>query len=375
MRVQNLSFAVEERRRRLRDNVAGLVPDMQSRALALDQNGKFPSEDLDLLRRRGALAAPVPVALGGLGLGTEPNGSLALMQLLRLLGRGSLSVGRLYEAHVNTLRLVVRYGTTAQTRHAAAGALAGQLFGLWVTDVPGTPLMLDADYRLSGAKAPCSGAGHLRHALVTAHTESGEQRMLLIEVPSNAHADLSGWETHGMRSTATGRIPLDGIQVTPEALIGKAGDYLRQPDFSAGAWRTSAVTLGGLEALVAEMRRRLIARGRDGDPHQRMRVGEVLIAQETARLWVQWAAEIGEANEGDAGYVANLVNLARIAVECACLDTIRNVQRALGLAAFRRGELVELLFRDLSMYLRQPAPDETLTEAAGYFMAREITNL
>ena len=231
--------------------------------------------------------------------------------------------------------------------------------------------MLDTDYRLNGAKAPCSGAGHLRHALVTAHMESGEQRMLLIELPSHVYADLSGWESHGMRATASGRIPLDGIHLTPEALIGEAGDYLRQPDFSAGAWRTSAVTLGGLEALVAEMRRQLIARGRDRDLHQRVRVGKALIAQETARSWVQRAAEIGEGNEGDAGYVANLVNLARIAVESACLDTIRIVQRALGLAGFRRGEFVELLFRDLSMYLRQPAPDETLTEAAGYFMVRD----
>ena len=90
-------------------------------------------------------------------------------------------------------------------------------------------------------------------------------------------------------------------------------------------------------------------------------------------MWVRRAAEVGEANQGDPGYIANLVNLARIAVESASLDTIRNVQRALGLAAFRRGELVELLFRDLSMYLRQPAPDETLTEAAAYFMVRELS--
>ena len=90
-------------------------------------------------------------------------------------------------------------------------------------------------------------------------------------------------------------------------------------------------------------------------------------------MWVRRAAEVGEANEGDPGYIANLVNLARIAVESASLDTIRNVQRGLGLVAFRRGELVELLFRDLSMYLRQPAPDETLTEAAAHFMVRELS--
>ena len=48
------------------------------------------------------------------------------------------------------------------------------------------------------------------------------------------------------------------------------------------------------------------------------------------------------------------------------------VQRSLGLAAFRRGSLVELLLRDLPTYLRQPAPDETLAEAAAYFMQHDF---
>ena len=39
--------------------------------------------------------------------------------------------------------------------------------------------------------------------------------------------------------------------------------------------------------------------------------------------------------------------LARIAVEAACLDAMRLVQRSLGLAAFRRGNPVERVCRDL----------------------------
>jgi alkylation response protein AidB-like acyl-CoA dehydrogenase len=164
----------------------------------------------------------------------------------------------------------------------------------------------------------------------------------------------------------------DGFQVTPEALLGRPGEYLRQLDFAAGAWRTSAITLGGLEALVTEMRRQLVARGRDGDPHQRAPVGEALIAQETARLWVHRAALVAEAGRGEARNIANTVNLARTAVETACLDAIRIFQRGLGLPTFVRGTLIELLFRDLGMYLCQPAPAESLTEAAAHFMQRAL---
>jgi len=354
--------------------LAALVPDMQVRALALDAAGDVPQEDIAHLRRLGALAAPVPRALGGLGTGTDPEGARAVADALRLIGQGNLSVGRLYEAHVNALRLIVRYGDTGQIRAASADALAGHLFALWVTDPPEAPLHLDADGRLLGAKAPCSGAGYATRALVTAEAAGGDTRMLLLRVEEGARLIPGAWQVQGMRAAVTGRMDFGGIGVGAEAMIGEAGDYLRQPEFSAGAWRTSAVTLGGIEALVGELGRQLTARGRGGDPHQRARMGEALIAQETARMWVVRASLLAEEGQAEAGQgdIANVVNLARIAVETAALDVIRLVQRSLGLGAFRTGSLTELLFRDLSTYLRQPAPDETLTDAAAWFMQRAL---
>ncbi|RFD20955.1 acyl-CoA dehydrogenase, partial [Komagataeibacter melaceti] len=40
-------------------------------------------------------------------------------------------------------------------------------------------------------------------------------------------------------------------------------------------------------------------------------------------------------------------------------------------AAMVRGRAVEQVMRDLATYLRQPAPDETLTEAAAWFVDHE----
>lgn len=352
-----------------------LVPEMQQNAAALDRNGEFPTRELQALRRLGALSAPLPAALGGLGMGTEPSGALGLMEALRLLGRGNLSVGRLFEAHVNAFRLITLFGTEAQAWRLAEDALNGHLFGLWVTDSRNDPLTLDQNYQLHGAKFPCSGAGHIARALVTTRLESGETRMLTIELAPGERASAAAWDVHGMRATQSGQMTFEGMHVSPDALVGDPGDYLREPHFSAGAWRTSAVTLGGLEALVGELRRGLVSHGRAADPHQQARVGEALIAQETARLWVRRSAQIGEAADGGGEDIANTVNLARLAVERACLDAIRIVQRALGMGAFRTGELTELLFRDLAIYLRQPAPDETLTVAARHFMDRDLPPL
>jgi alkylation response protein AidB-like acyl-CoA dehydrogenase len=363
------------RRRLLREELAGAVADMQDRAAALDQAGAFPTEDIAHLRRLRALAAPVPTGLGGLGLGTEPDAALDVMDVLRLIGRGNLSVGRLYEAHVNALRLIMRDGTPAQRRRSAAAALEGALFGLWVTDAPDAPVMLEEDFVLRGAKSPCSGAGHIRHALVTARLASGATHMLVVELLREQPVGQVGWPMQGMRAACNGRVSLDGIAAGRDAMIGEAGAYLRQPDFSAGAWRGMAVAFGGIEALVGVMREMLTARGRAEDPHQRARIGEALIALETARMWVHRASLLAESGTGDPGDIANGVNLARIAVETAGLDVIRLVQRGLGLAAFRSGALAELLLRDLATYLRQPAPDITLTDAAAHFTSRDLPPL
>ena len=372
MQTQNGTQQVQRRRDALTAELRALVPDMQRRAVALDATAGFPVTDIEALRRLGALAAPVPADFGGLGMGTDPEGAPDLLRALRLIGRGSLAVGRIFEGHLNAIRLVVRHGSDAQARRVAEAALAGHLFGLWVTDAPGTVLQLTPQCVLRGAKSPCSGAGHATRALVTALDVAGEARMLVIDLVPGERVDRTGWDPHGMRATGSHRMALDGIAVAADAVIGAPGDYLRQPDFSAGAWRTSAVTLGGLEALVAAAARALVERGRQDDPHQRARFGEALIAQQTAQLWLGSAAKLAEANAGEADDVANYVNLARLAVEAACLDAVRLVQRALGLAAFRRGTLTELLFRDLAMYLRQPAPDITLTEAAGHFLRRDL---
>jgi alkylation response protein AidB-like acyl-CoA dehydrogenase len=171
----------------------------------------------------------------------------------------------------------------------------------------------------------------------------------------------------GMRAAVTGAVDFTGCEVAADALLGEPGDYLREPEFSSGAWRGSAVALGGLIALVEHTVEQLRDSGRLDNPHTRARLGHAFIARETSRLWVQAACRIAEDPAAETGHRVTTVGLARIAVEAACLDAMRLIQRSLGLSAFRQGTPIELICRDLSTYLRQPAPDEVLTEAAAWF--------
>lgn len=325
----------------------------------------FPSAEIDRLWQLGVMGAPLPIFEGGLGWGTEIAGTFSLRAALQTIGYANLSVGRIYEAHVNALALIFRYGDTRIQAAAADAVRDGHLFGLWVApaDKPVQMFRSGSTLRIVGRKAMCTAAGIATRAVVTALDDNNDERMILIDAAQAIVDTDSSHGLHGMRSTSTMAMMLD-CAVPAERGFGEPGDYLREPDFSVGAWRTSAVTVGGLQALADETIRQLHSCGRDANPHQAARIAQMLIKTQTAALWIRSAAERiasqHDEHEGEVGYV----NLVRLAIEQACLEVIPLVQRSLGLRSLTIDNPVESLMRDIVTYLRQPAADEILTEAA-----------
>lgn len=344
-------------------------------ASLIDHDGAFPLDEFAQLTQSGALTAPLPTDHGGLGIASGP----LLLETLRLIGHGSLPLGRLYEGHVNALGLIQRYGTQSQLARAARDVAQGLLFGVWNTESPpGLRLERTASgWRLLGGKTFASGAGLIARPLVTAVAEGRQFMVVPRLLPTDqSRADLSSWQAHGMRASATGSFDFTGLSIQDDDIIGTAEDYHRQPGFSGGAWRFAAVQLGGIERLVDELRAHLNNTARDSDPHQRARLGAAVVAAETAHLWVARAAEITEREDDAEQVVAQIiayVNLARTAVERAGLDVLELAQRSIGLAGFHRNHPIEHVYRDLATYLRQPAPDKTLSDAATHVLAQTAT--
>ncbi len=347
--------------------VAALLPDLFSRAAALDEAAAFPRTEFDALIEAGLLRASLPESHGGYGYGNGAEGADCLRRLLACLGEANLSIARLYEAHVNAIQLVFRYGGEDMKTRCAADASAGHLFALWVTDPHGSGGVRLEGSMLAGAKAFCSGAGSASRALITAATPAGAQ-MLIVPL-AQARVVPSDIRLAGMRAAVTGSVDFSGVAVSPADFLGVPGDYLREPVFSAGAWRSSAGALGGLTALVNLHRSEMRDRRRDTDSSQRARFGQLLIAHETARLWLRQAARRACLEDVPEQEIVAYVNLARLAIEAACLDGMRLTQRGLGIGAFISGHPAERICRDLAVFLRQPAPDETLDKAAAFYFS------
>ena len=224
-----------QRKERLLHAARDLVPAMRARTEILDRDACFPSLDFDQLRDIGALSAVIPKRLGGLGLGIDRGGALALFDLLRFLGRGNLAVGRIFEGHVNAFKLISLFGNEVQIERAAEDLTAGHLFAIWNAEAEnGVRFRDDLHNVVTGAKAFCSAAGHVTRALITASASAG-MRMLLIPLELGERVIPSSIRLHGMRATQTAGIDFDGVNVSADELIGGLDDYLGEPAFSAGA--------------------------------------------------------------------------------------------------------------------------------------------
>jgi len=357
------------RRRLLQGRAREVGEKAFARAGAYDEDGAFPGADVNALHESGLLTGVLPVRCGGAGLS-----GLCLSEVLQSIGSGSLPLGRLFEGHVNALELVLRYGDQEQVDLVAEEARAGKLFGVWNTDDANGLQLIHRYGRswLEGRKVLASGAGHIERPLVTATDENGRRLIVLPRLGAPARADLSRWTAHGMRASATGAVDFTGVEIEPLEIVGREGDYERQPWFSAGAWRFAAVHLGGMERLFDLLRMHLQETNRGQDPHQAARIGGAAMTIETARLLVTQAATIAEAPLGSSapGQLVAYVNLARLAVEAAALDLMQLVQRSVGLQAFLRPNPIERISRDLATYLRQPGPDRALTDAAAWILAQ-----
>ena len=344
-------------------------------AQKLDRAAAFPADDVAALARAGAIAAVVPTLMGGLGIGTEPARAGSTVRILHFIGSGSVALGRIFEGHLNAVRLVVRNATPSQCRTVATDARAGHLHALWVTDAA-DPLRFTQSgnsIELTGEKHFCSAAGHATRAVVTAMSPQGETHLLLLPLNAGEVVRKLPSGLQGVRGAGTGRVDFTGVRHDAAVVFGDPDIYLAEPEFSAGAWRASAVTAGALSALTEATRAELAGRGRADAPEQRQRLGRMFINAQTALLWLQHVAPIAEDAAQYPDYATATVNLARIAIESACVDSLQLAQRSLGLSAFLQSNPVERLCRDIATYLRQPAPDEALNAAAAYFTTHPVT--
>ncbi|EKE43077.1 Acyl-CoA dehydrogenase [Oceaniovalibus guishaninsula JLT2003] len=348
-----------------------MMCDIEERLAALSPPGdeEPPIAPLiDALRQAGLLQACAPLGAGGRGPAHCPRDPEALVEALAAVGGGNLSAGRLFEGHVNAVKLIALYGDRGGW---LAQAGQGRLFGVWGADGP-DPVRIEGGV-LRGQKLYASGAGVLDRAVVPVRDGDGQVQLVVLDTARLAGRLHPGeWHVSGMRATASGRCDLEGVAIGADDLLGAPGDYHREPHFQGGVWRYAAVQMGAMRAMTRAAAAQIAARGQADAPLQSARLRRMVVACETARLWLVNAARVVERSDAAPDDAATAM-LARLTVADEAVALMNAMDEALGAASFATAHLVERRRRDLLFYLRQANPDglaQTAMRMAGAGGAR-----
>lgn len=238
-----------------------LARELGERAAEVDREGRFPTENVELLKERGYLTLPVPPDLGGAGADLE-----TVCNAQRILAGGCASTALAINMHLFGL------GAAAESRADGAAEaemvlrLAGQgiVIGGSFTDAAtglnvrasSTPAeRVDGGYRIKGRKAFCSLAPVLDVFYGTAGLTDGSGLLLFAigrDAPGLSFVDT--WDTMSMRGTGSWDVIFDDVFV-PE-IMGQVGapwsvwDRRSEAMLSWFACTVSAVYLGLAEAAA-----------------------------------------------------------------------------------------------------------------------------
>jgi acyl-CoA dehydrogenase len=202
-------------------------------AAKTDESAEFPAAHVQRLRETGLLGLLVPAEYGGLGLGLPE-----LVTVARLLGHGCTSTAMIWAMHCQQVATVVRHGSEPLRRRVLPKVADGECLLASITTEAGkgghlfsadSPLGREDGTLLLERDAPVVTAGMEADAyLVTMRTAAERQAndVSLAFVPrEEAESEFrSGWDTLGMRGTASVGIRLRAL-LTEDQLINGPGGF------------------------------------------------------------------------------------------------------------------------------------------------------
>lgn len=353
--------------------VGRLAPGLAAGAAEHDRAATFPHASLDALRAAGYLTAPIPQALGGLGVASvhdlvvaasrlaAADASIAIGTNMHLTVLGNLvrrhavaaaaGDGRRTAAAAADLRAVVDEGTVI----ASAVSEPGQD----ITHPRSTAVRHGDGWRVDGRKIFCtmSPAATVFYTSVSFRADGGEERYGYARVPAGSpgvvvHGD---WDALGMRASGSHTVSFDGVALPASALtggfpVGDAVPYM-EATLTSGLFHAAA-SLGVAEAADRAVIAALAKRP-DGalDGRTRMLLGENAVALAACRAALAQGARL--VDERYAEHVA--ARLPR--------DTVLEV--------FSGGQAVKAFINDAATRIVDRAL--ACTGGAGYFSAHPLS--
>jgi alkylation response protein AidB-like acyl-CoA dehydrogenase len=342
-----------------------------------DRDGSFPFEAIEALKAAGYFAAPVPVGLGGLGVGSAHDLVVASSRLAR--GDASVAIGvnmhLIAVANMERRRQVaVAAGEERRARGFAASlaqiARDGVVLGAAISERgqdltrPATVATRTASgWRIDGRKLFCtmSPAATDFYVAVTYGDADRVERYAYAMVPAGAPGVVvhDDWDALGMRASGSNSVSFEAVALPESGVRGgfRAGDpvpYIER-NLLAGLFHAAA-SLGIAESADAIARRGNAGRI-DANARHRMQVADNAVDLVAARGALSRAASLiddhraaNPASDGTAEDLTALFAEAQAAKAFVNEAAARVVDRAIvlsGGAGYVNGSPLARAYRDV----------------------------
>lgn len=342
---------------------AGMVPALAADAERLDRTGEFPQAAFGELRRLGITSMLVPAELGG-GGATRAEACA----VLATLARGCPSTSLALSMHLHLVAAQVwrhRRGLPAPLLPRLAEehlVLVSTGAADWLSS-GGTAVAVEGGFRVSGRKAPSSGApaGDVLVTSIRWDDAPGGPQVVHASVPFSAagvHVEET-WDAVGMRATGSHTVVLDDVFV-PEAAVA----LVRPADSWHPVWATVIgaamplimATYVGVAETAAE-RALDLAHRRAASAELEVLVGRMVnrltAARDAVRRMIDLSVDLTFDPELD---TASAVLVRRTAAAEAAIDTVRLALEVGGGAAYTASAGMGRLLRDVMGSLYHPLP-------------------
>jgi alkylation response protein AidB-like acyl-CoA dehydrogenase len=343
-----------------RDDVARFARDVVApRAAAIDSTGEFPSDVIRAAAGLGLLGVTVSTAWGGAG-----RDYLSYALAIESIGRASATVATSL-AVTNSLvaELIEHAGTDAQRERWLRTLTRGETVGAFALSEAGagtdaanqqtTATRVDGGFRLVGRKVWVANAAAARVIVVFAATKPGQRGkgvsafLVAGEAPGIARTALD--DSLGVRGLGCMDLDLD-VTVPSDQLLGGVdeGFGLAMWALQGGRVAIAAQALGIGQAALDEAIAHARTREQFGRPIAQFEAIQWMIADAATELdaarMLMWKAASVKAR-GEPGAVES--SMAKLAASEAAHHAADKAMQVLASAGYRRGSVVERLFRDV----------------------------
>jgi alkylation response protein AidB-like acyl-CoA dehydrogenase len=355
-----VKLALSSEQARFRDSIERFASDVIApRAASIDETGEFP---LDLIRasaEHGLCGATIPKTWGGAGLDY-----LQYVLAIEVVARASATVAVSLVVHNSLVgELIAHAGRAAHKEQWLRPLAAGQAVGAFALSEPeaGTDaanqqtraVRTGRKYRVTGRKVWVANADAASVVVLFACTRPGlrNQGVTAFLVPMNTPgiSRTARADSLGVRGLGCMDLEFD-IEVADEQVIGQVDQGFRVAMWAlqGGRIAIAAQALGIGEAAIAEAIAYAKTRHTFGQPIANYQAVQWMLADratelEAARMLTWKAASAKERQER----VTLEASMAKLAASEAAHRAADNAMQILASAGYRRGSVVERLFRDV----------------------------